>query len=471
MVLLKRIRRKVHPYEVEITQSFSKEPMKSHPHNHCIPLFDVLDVPDGDDTSIIVLPLLRLFDDPSFQTIGEVVEFIRQIFEGLQFMHEAHVAHRPMYPDMYHPRSTFKTRDGNGWARHYTRTRRPVKYYLIDFGLSRRYAADDVSPLEVPIRGGDKSVPEFRSDEPCNPFPTDIYYVGNMIRENFLQKPKGFAGFEFMSSLVNDMVQDDPSKRPTIDQVVARFDQLIHSLSCRWDVEDGMQLPYNQVIDATRLSDGGMVILKRIRRKVHPYEVDISEMFSEDILRSHPRNHCVPALEVLDVPDEDEHSLLVLPLLRPSRANDPRFKTRGEALEFFRQVFEGLQFMHECHVAHRDCMHLNIMMDPRPMYPQMYHPQAIDRSRDWYGWADHHDYTRTARPVKYYFIDLAYRAIREFHKSDEPCDPFPTDIYYLGSMIREYFLQKLKGFDFMEPLINDMGAPKNPLFVLVLLTK
>lgn len=64
------------------------------------------------------------------------------------------------------------------------------------------------------------------------------------------------------------------------------------------------------MLDATRLSDREMVMLKCIQQSVHPFEITVSKMFSEEPLRSHPRNHCVPVLEVL----EDGVSILVLPL-------------------------------------------------------------------------------------------------------------------------------------------------------------
>jgi hypothetical protein len=40
-----------------------------------------------------------------------------------------------------------------------------------------------------------------------------------------------FQGFEFMESLVADMVQDDPTKRPKMDEVVNRFLQIKGKLS------------------------------------------------------------------------------------------------------------------------------------------------------------------------------------------------------------------------------------------------
>lgn len=80
-VMLKRVSVIKHPDEVEITRYFSSEPLASHPRNHCIPLYDVLEPPDDPELVIIVLPYLRHYDSPRFKTVGETVEFFRQIFE------------------------------------------------------------------------------------------------------------------------------------------------------------------------------------------------------------------------------------------------------------------------------------------------------------------------------------------------------------------------------------------------------
>lgn len=69
-----------------------------------------------------------------------------------------------------------------------TRTACWPKYYIIDFGLSKRYREQDMPPAEIPQRGTDVSVPEFNNPGvPCNPFPIDVYTFGNLIRMDFIE--------------------------------------------------------------------------------------------------------------------------------------------------------------------------------------------------------------------------------------------------------------------------------------------
>jgi hypothetical protein len=46
-----------------------------------------------------------------------------------------------MYPEGYHPIQINRNLNFKGRAKRYTRTQRPPRYYLIDFGLSRRYSS------------------------------------------------------------------------------------------------------------------------------------------------------------------------------------------------------------------------------------------------------------------------------------------------------------------------------------------
>ncbi len=64
--------------EFEISVLFSSLPLSLYPRNHCIPVYEVLKFGTH---AILVLPTLRLFWDPPFDTVGEVLECFRQIFE------------------------------------------------------------------------------------------------------------------------------------------------------------------------------------------------------------------------------------------------------------------------------------------------------------------------------------------------------------------------------------------------------
>jgi len=81
-VAMKCVNTLKYPDEVEIAKLFSTEPLRSNPSNYCVPILDILEVPDKPNTTIIVMPLL--WDDEflvPYDTIGEAVEHYRQIFE------------------------------------------------------------------------------------------------------------------------------------------------------------------------------------------------------------------------------------------------------------------------------------------------------------------------------------------------------------------------------------------------------
>ncbi|KAJ7139329.1 hypothetical protein C8R44DRAFT_547735, partial [Mycena epipterygia] len=100
--------------------------------------------------------------------------------------------------------------------------RRPIAYYVIDFGLSQEY--HDILPQNVTaVRryGQDKTVPELSDTVPYNPFKVDIYMIyqlGNVIYEsdrgNCDQNTK-YEGLELFRELAEAMTMPDPRQRPT----------------------------------------------------------------------------------------------------------------------------------------------------------------------------------------------------------------------------------------------------------------
>ncbi|KAF7315852.1 Protein kinase domain-containing protein [Mycena indigotica] len=77
----------VHPYEVDISRYFTS--LGPSPANHCVAILDVLTPPNEPNIAILVTPLLRAYDRPRFDSIGEAVEYFRQIFESSSVNYQA----------------------------------------------------------------------------------------------------------------------------------------------------------------------------------------------------------------------------------------------------------------------------------------------------------------------------------------------------------------------------------------------
>jgi len=243
MVALKKVSKVLNPEESTIGEFLSAASLSADPDNYTVPIYEVLQVPEDDNIVLLVMPFLRNYNNPKFQTIGEAVDFFNQTFKGLQFLHKNLVAHRDvnpnnlmmdaasMFPEGFHPHAAYQERrpDFKGRAKEFSRTQKPPRYYFIDFGLSCKYDSLLPPPREERVWGGDRSVPEYQDDPGFHdPFPVDVYNMGNLIKVEFIEK---MYGFEFMEALVADMTQTDPTKRPTMDVVVAQFDKIKERLT------------------------------------------------------------------------------------------------------------------------------------------------------------------------------------------------------------------------------------------------
>ncbi|KAG6819044.1 hypothetical protein H0H93_016001 [Arthromyces matolae] len=105
----------------------------------------------------------------------------------------------------------------------------------------------------------------------------------------------------------------------------------------RKECEDGQVLTYGNVADAVR-PDGSLVVLKEIKITKSVHEIEVGRLFSSEPLSKNPKNHCVPILEVIDLPAGSQSVFIVMPYLLESKY--PPFVTIGELVEHFRQIFE-----------------------------------------------------------------------------------------------------------------------------------
>ncbi|RDX52985.1 hypothetical protein OH76DRAFT_1344188 [Lentinus brumalis] len=234
------------------------------------------------------------------------------------------------------------------------------------------------------------------------------------------------------------------------------------------DAEDRLSF-WSHLMDARRLTDGMLELIKKVRTDSR--ELQIATFLSSATLRRDPRDHCVPILEVLRDPEDPAISLLVMPFLR--YVDDPAFDCVGIILDCVEQLLEGLVFLHEHNVAHRDCAYKNIMVDPTSMYPLGFHPIANRCLPDGNNFAE--VIPRSVVSVTYYYIDFGIssmfasddarflvtgmsgldRDVPEL-SDDVPYDPFKVDIFILGNFFRETFTDKFSNVGMLTPLVRRM---------------
>ena len=67
--------------ESRIIQMLNAPELREDPKNHIVPFIEVIDDPDDETASYLVMPLLRNADDPPFQYVKEIMDFVDQTLE------------------------------------------------------------------------------------------------------------------------------------------------------------------------------------------------------------------------------------------------------------------------------------------------------------------------------------------------------------------------------------------------------
>ncbi|KAF8907418.1 kinase-like domain-containing protein [Mucidula mucida] len=265
-VMLKCLMTKRAVTELEIGFFFSDPKRKDDPQNHCVPILDVLHSPFDKKAPIIVMPRLYPCHYPGFDSVGEAIDFFRQTFEGLEYMHRHHIAHKDitelnimmdasaLYPHGHHPVHTWSTPGFTDIAKHLTRTHCWPRYYLIDFDRSQRFNGDAIpASLTLPMVPPRIHVyPENRHNRRgfFNPFPADVYALASIYTDDlklvtFASKPRRSAPdsdlypqnhcptLSFLRPLWDQMLQKDPELRPTMAEAVEQLYRLCTPLPSR----------------------------------------------------------------------------------------------------------------------------------------------------------------------------------------------------------------------------------------------
>ncbi|KAI0364009.1 kinase-like protein [Pilatotrama ljubarskyi] len=202
--------------------------------NHCVTALDILSDPLSPQKSLLVMPYLRPYNNPEFQMVGDVAEFVGQMLQGLAFLHRHRIAHRdiappnvmmdasPIYPDGHHPVRIHRAPDAVHDTHPLLRMDRPVKYFYIDFGLSVHF------PVGAPSRvigkvGRDTEIPEMSDTVPYDAYKADVHALGNLFFKEFDQR---YSNVPFLRPLLDLMRHHDPDGRPSAEELVKMYNQM-----------------------------------------------------------------------------------------------------------------------------------------------------------------------------------------------------------------------------------------------------
>ncbi|KAL5638217.1 hypothetical protein ACGC1H_005053 [Rhizoctonia solani] len=222
--------------ELEILQYLSQHGVHSDPRNHALQLLDSFPIPGSINGVFLVTPFLLDWDAVPFSRFSELMDFIQQILEGLQFLHSHHIAHRDahagnimmdaslLYSEPFHPCDPHSSLDGKRRLKIKSRFEAPVRYCFVDFGLSSHFSSLRSRRLVTGVKGREQRAPELLHavPPPYDPFKLDIFTIGMVFKENIFQK---YRGFHDLRSWVDSMTAVNPNARPNADEALRLYMQ------------------------------------------------------------------------------------------------------------------------------------------------------------------------------------------------------------------------------------------------------
>ncbi|TDL16999.1 hypothetical protein BD410DRAFT_730572 [Rickenella mellea] len=224
-VMIKKVPYRPGSREVKIATILSSPENLKDRRNHCIPILDSFhDTIDDPRLVFLVMPKLHSSNDPHPKSVGDVVEFMRQTLEGLEFMHGRDIAHRDISLASIMVDSDTRKQSLQHSISEKTNTNH-VRYFISNFE-----SCQDLNTLPtfksvaaVPERG--QYPPELSGDNDV-PFSGDVFALGTLFKKNFITP---YSNFDTLIPLIKQMTARDPKKRPSMAVARSRFEMLVRN--------------------------------------------------------------------------------------------------------------------------------------------------------------------------------------------------------------------------------------------------
>ncbi|KAJ6606465.1 hypothetical protein DFH09DRAFT_9646 [Mycena vulgaris] len=171
--------------ELEVLAKFNMEPIRSDVRNH---ITRVLEFLSFGPLTFAAMPRWDGGWNHSFRTVREVVHFIKDILEALDFMHEHRVVHRDLGP--HNIGMNWVTDDSTPYAA-VANMRHPsvARYTIFDFGIALIYPPGTALDA-VKVSGTGfffNHLVENRELTPRNPFKFEVACLGSSIQGHLRQ--------------------------------------------------------------------------------------------------------------------------------------------------------------------------------------------------------------------------------------------------------------------------------------------
>ncbi|PIL24563.1 hypothetical protein GSI_12447 [Ganoderma sinense ZZ0214-1] len=171
---------------------------------------------------------------------------------------------RTLYPEGHHPVRTDFLPDGANDARPFPRSSANVRYYYIDFGLSRLFEEGE-SPLVLGRTGRDKEIPELSNEVPYDAYRADVFALGNLYYKEFISK---YHGLDLIQPLVDMMKWKNPAQRPSADAAFHIFESIYGRTDealLRWRLRSRTEsAPERVVYDTVAVAREGIYQLRKL---------------------------------------------------------------------------------------------------------------------------------------------------------------------------------------------------------------
>lgn len=191
--------------EYDVVRYLSTPPVRNHPMNHCIPVLDLIEVPDDNMVFIVMEEWSpHLITDTPY-TLRCFLATLRQHLEHVAFMHSQNIAHLDI-------------------ALRNILTDNNSRYACIDFEMSRRF--DTANPRLRDYRGSE-CPPETECGEWSDPYKIDVWASGMLIVR--ASKLTGYPIPE-LCSVATPMLREDPKYRCTAREALLAFNAMVRTI-------------------------------------------------------------------------------------------------------------------------------------------------------------------------------------------------------------------------------------------------